>query len=469
MTQLAPSSASATPPFHSLRVRLLLPLLAVAVVAALSVAVASYWRGNQWSSAQIALRYDGIARTLSRAPFPLNRQVIQTLAELSNTELVTLRASGAVSESSLDLPPDVTAASFSLTDPPLANTIRIDDQPYRYGLFSRRELATAGDDANRVVVLFDESELRAARIRAAGLPLATGLSTVFLLSSVALVLASRLIGRLSRLGQQVDAIAEGNFDTKVPIGVNDEIGVLGSAVDRMAGQLRQMWRQLSRTQGERLLHQIAGGLAHQLRNGLTGARMAVELHRGRCPLTDDESLQVAISQMEQTEDYVHRLLLVVAGKQETDHPESVLQCLHDVQASTDPRAKHLRVEVCWEVASQLAGYQVSDGPSLSAAVSNLLINAMQAGQHVEVTASKTDDDRLQVIVQDDGPGPPAEVTEDLFEPFVTSKPEGLGLGLPLVSRAAERLGGKVEWRREAKQTRFVFQAKLLPRTDKEVS
>jgi signal transduction histidine kinase len=107
---------------------------------------------------------------------------------------------------------------------------------------------------------------------------------------------------------------------------------------------------------------------------------------------------------------------------------------------------------------------------LSAAISNLLINAMQAGREVDVTASKADVDRLRVIVQDDGPGPPAEVADDLFEPFVTSKPEGLGLGLPLVARSAERLGGTVEWHRNAGKTQFVFHARLLPpRADKEVS
>ena len=55
---------------------------------------------------------------------------------------------------------------------------------------------------------------------------------------------------------------------------------------------------------------------------------------------------------------------------------------------------------------------------------------------------------------------PPEVSTELFEPFVTSKPEGLGLGLPLVARAAERLGGRVEWDRHSEKTRFILTAKI---------
>ena len=49
---------------------------------------------------------------------------------------------------------------------------------------------------------------------------------------------------------------------------------------------------------------------------------------------------------------------------------------------------------------------VSDGPSLSAATSNLVLNAIQAGTNVTVSAATTDDNMLRICVADDGPGPP---------------------------------------------------------------
>ncbi|NND97087.1 MAG: HAMP domain-containing protein, partial [Pirellulaceae bacterium] len=272
---------------------------------------------------------------------------------------------------------------------------------------------------------------------------------------------------LTRLGQQVDVIAEGDFDTHISVATHDEVAVLGDGVDRMSSQLQQMWASLNRTQGEKLLHQIAGGLAHQLRNSLTGARMAVELHHKNCNSPSDEFLDVALAQLEQTDDSVRRLLLVAAGKQDDDHPGLITVAIDDVRNSVSPTAKHLHVDLVWHVDDQLADQTVVDSPSLTAALSNLVLNAMQAAKQVTVRATCINNDHLHIAIIDDGPGPPSEIADELFEPFVTSKPEGLGLGLPLVARAATRLGGEVKWDRidrdghNGPQTRFELTAKII--------
>jgi nitrogen-specific signal transduction histidine kinase len=59
-----------------------------------------------------------------------------------------------------------------------------------------------------------------------------------------------------------------------------------------------------------------------------------------------------------------------------------------------------------------------------------------------------------VEVLDSGPGPPPEVAGRLFEPFVTGKPEGVGLGLAVARQVAEGHGGAVSWRREGGRTCF---------------
>ena len=506
--------------FQSLRFRLLFPLLAVAVVASLGVAAASYWLGDRWEKEQVAGRYREIESTLSTASFPLTPLVVKSIADLTETDLITLDANKLVLQSSLPLKTGDSVDLLILKDQKRFSdeVLSIASQSYRYSTFV---LYTQNqDNAVWVVVLFNESELREARWRMASFPLLTGFSTIILLTSVTLLFASRLVRRLSTLQECVGRISTGEFNAIVPRGPDDEVGRLGSAVTRMSRQLLEMQETLQRQQGEKLLHQVAGGLAHQLRNSTTGARMAIELHQQRCEFADD-SLGVALNQLEHTEAHVRRLLTVAAGREEQDTPEVALGCLEDSMQTLLATAKHLRVELDANIGSELAKVVVRDGPSLQAAFSNLVLNAMHEGSRVSVACTllagqfpiserpqsmrgegksyspaSSESDRIKaeasgtrvgarednltsaagttpankqehrvgyalLTVCDNGNGPPPEVAHEIFEPFVTSKPEGLGLGLPLVARCARRLEGEVQWDRVGQQTQFSLRFKVL--------
>jgi signal transduction histidine kinase len=88
---------------------------------------------------------------------------------------------------------------------------------------------------------------------------------------------------------------------------------------------------------------------------------------------------------------------------------------------------------------------------------NLIENALQAmdGQgHVHVSG-RVDGDLIEVAVEDSGPGVDPETRRRLFEPLITTKTTGIGLGLALVKRIAERHGGDVRYLPGDKGARFV--------------
>ena len=103
---------------------------------------------------------------------------------------------------------------------------------------------------------------------------------------------------------------------------------------------------------------------------------------------------------------------------------------------------------------QLIGYR----EALRAALVNLALNAIDAaGPGGRVTLRGEDHNRgIQLIVEDDGPGPPTALAAAMHEPFVTGRAEGIGLGLAVAKAVAEQHGGTLHWARTAGLTRFVI-------------
>ena len=85
---------------------------------------------------------------------------------------------------------------------------------------------------------------------------------------------------------------------------------------------------------------------------------------------------------------------------------------------------------------------------LRGVVMNLCMNAVQAmagGGHLAVRTTRQGDDRVVLVVQDDGPGIAPEHLNRIWDPFFTTKPvgQGTGLGLSITQRAVDRHGGRL--------------------------
>jgi signal transduction histidine kinase len=96
---------------------------------------------------------------------------------------------------------------------------------------------------------------------------------------------------------------------------------------------------------------------------------------------------------------------------------------------------------------------------------NLISNALEAagpGGSVQVQISREEarEPLCRVEVIDSGPGPPVHLAERLFEPFVTGKPDGVGLGLALARQVTEAHGGRIGWARSDQHTRFFVELPL---------
>ena len=161
------------------------------------------------------------------------------------------------------------------------------------------------------------------RWEAATPPLAVGLGTLGLMAAVTSWIAHRISGRIRRVQQQVARIAAGDFEGFDPGPRGDEVQDLAGSINLMCNQLKQMQQTIRQSERTRLLAQLAAGLAHQLRNSLTGARMSIQLHAKRFPPQGgDETLNVALRQLAMTEEQVKGLLSLGRVERQPHAPAS---------------------------------------------------------------------------------------------------------------------------------------------------
>ena len=204
--------------------------------------------------------------------------------------------------------------------------------------------------------------------------------------------------------------------------------------------------------------QLVGSIGHELRNPLGVMESSLYILRGRMAAGDERAkkhIDRLAEQLGIANTIITDLLDMIR-----DNPLSTQRLrLRDVVESA---ALQLHLPLGLEPLAELP--EVNGDPSqLRHVFVNLLQNAQQAAGPtgtVTVDAEKTDAD-VAVGVVDSGSGVDASVRARLFEPLVTTRQKGIGLGLALVKRIVERHGGQVTYEQRGKGARFVVR---LPRS-----
>ncbi len=442
----------------SIRSQILVPLIAIQAVAVAAIAIATATLAAHRSERQIVDRLNGLIDALGDARFPYTSGVLVRMRGLSGAHFAAFAEDGRVKASSLPslevLPPALRSLPTTVHVDALGGNPEATVDGTRYLVASLR--STAGPGGAMLVVLYPETSWRQARWEAAMPPLMLGAGSLGMMVLATSWVAHRITARIRRVQGQVARIVDGDFRELGLAGRQDEVADLSRSINHLCVQLREMQRTIRETERSRLLAQFAAGLAHQLRNALTGARMSVQLHARRHPApADDQSLSVALRQLAMTEEQVKGLLSLGRIERRPAETCDLEAIIAEVAFLVDPACQHTRVSL-----SHSAGGKplevVVDLAGVRAALLNLTLNAIEAagpGGAVRLEAMMNGDDVI-VDVADSGAGPPPELANSLCEAFVTNKPEGVGLGLALAQRVAADHGGRLSWSREDGETRF---------------
>jgi signal transduction histidine kinase len=442
-----------------IRNQILFPFLAVVslALAALSgiTALQAARKGEEHARRQLSTVVD----TLAHTSVPYTDAVLNKMRGLSGAHFIAWSdeqgtAAASTLPAGVQLPPVTVSAQAELPTLDTLPVMRLGSEEF---LVAR--IQTHGrSPAQSLIVLYPRGNWSRARWDDALPPLLVGAGAILVTAAVSFGIARRFSRRLQVLESRVARIAGGDF-TAIPIGErNDEIRDLAESVNRMCSQLQQMARTIRQTERTRLLGQFAGGLAHQLRNAVTGAKLSLQVHQRRCAApAADESLAVAKRQLTLMETQIKGLLSLGRAESRERVPVELSALAADVRSLVGPACEHARVRLVCRVDDSLHVH--AEAEALQAALLNLVLNALEAagsGGTVWLDIHQSNG-QVCIDVRDTGTGPPAELAATLFEPFVTGKPEGIGLGLALARQVAADHAGSLAWFRADGCTCFRLQ------------
>lgn len=439
----------------TIRHQLLLPLVTLALgVVALSAWIA--WSAAERARRQIEGQLDGIAKAVNAVTFPLNMQTLRPMKLLSGAEFVVCDAQrrpltfdGQALSTLPHLPED-----FPELAPrerlELAPRVTVANQTY----FCQSVPLHSEVGANRLLYLFyPETLWREAIAEAIRPALIVGGIGGAIAVVLTLMATQHITRRLRELVRRTRLIANGDFSPMPLPKRRDELRDLGQAVNEMADRLAKYQETLQASERLRLLGQVSGGLAHQLRNGVAGAKLALQLHARSAPVA--EEIDVALRQLALVEIQLKRFLDLGKATEMNRRPCDLTALTEESVALLRPRCLHARIELRWRRPPAAVPLS-ADANQLAQVILNLLTNAIEAagsGGWVEARLGAAATSAFLEVI-DSGSGLDPQVAARLFEPFVTSKPEGVGLGLAVARQIVAAHGGAIRWERRGDATCF---------------
>lgn len=217
-------------------------------------------------------------------------------------------------------------------------------------------------------------------------------------------------------------------------------------------EIKKMEERINLQEKQAALVRTAAGMAHEIRNPLASLRGATELLGARKP--DDDSdvklLNIIIRESDRLNSLLSDFLLTVFPKQTANERVSLSALLEEsiTLFSRDPRLNNkVTLETLLSKGIEIDG----DASRLKQAIWNVLNNSVEAMDGTDgkglirvVLDSDKEKGEAKIVISDNGSGIGPEIRDRIFEPFMTTKDRGTGLGLPLVLGVIEAHSGHLE-------------------------
>jgi len=287
-------------------------------------------------------------------------------------------------------------------------------------------------------------------------------------------LGRRALAPLSHLDEMAAALSRGRLEMELDGSPVDEFGSLAESFNRMIVALRHQRRELETTARLAAWRDAARRLAHEVKNPLAPIRLSMEnlIHArvhapGRFPELFQEECRTILDEV----DALTRLVDTFSRFARLPEPQrratpAALAARQVVRLHRDAApGVELQLEIIGD-----PGIAELDPDLVGQVLKNLVLNALAAvppaGGRVWVRC-EGHEDAVSYQVCDNGPGIPAGMRDHIFEPRVSSRPGGTGLGLAVAKQIVTAHGGRLDMETSGEGTCFTVRLPRTPAVGKE--
>lgn len=297
--------------------------------------------------------------------------------------------------------------------------------------------------------------------------LLTALLTALVILYLHYDISYRLNHQIDRLVKRVERVARGDIETPLKVAGSWEVSRLSIAIETMRNQLKKFIRMNLEMERRASLGQMAAGVAHEVRNPLT-------------------IINTAVSALAKTELNPERLELMGIVKDEIERTNMVISDLLDYAKPREPEPIHVKVSDIFESVKVLIAatakqqnvdvmciihkpengdlFAWADPVHLRQILMNLVLNGLQAMEKKDggqlTLRAFSENKKCHILVEDHGCGISDEELTHMREPFFTTKPSGVGLGLAICSSLISTNGGRLSF--ESKLGEGTVTSVILP-------
>lgn len=431
-----------------LHYRLVIPFVLVALAGTAAAAFAALWIASRTLEERVSGQLRQTAAVVARRDFAVNRAILRNVHEITGAHVLTFTTDGRVLAGTLDDPARadlvarVVAAGLArptTADGP-AEVTRMDCGAPCAVAYA----PVSGRPGTLIAVVAESSEL----IEGTRAVTRTILVAA-VLSVIAMMLASQLVARrvtapLAALSTFARGLsAEGPHARAVV--TDDEVGRLAAAFNDMLDRVEQSQAAVVRSEKLALAGLLAARVAHDIRNPLSSIKLQAQLlQAGDVTADQGEVLGAILHDIVQVESVIDDLLELARPGALRRQPAQVNDVIEEALAQMRAQLTYRKIAVLVDTDDALPRLSL-DVARLKQALLNVLVNAGEAlttGGTIRVRSHRAGD-AVVIDVQDDGPGLDPALLERAFDPFVSTKRDGVGLGLVNARAVVESHGGRI--------------------------